>query len=1133
MVCSACGRSLRPSARFCGACGQPVLLADLLISPDRPASSTILSTQPLLPGTTLGPQGRYRIDRMLGKGGFGETYRALDTQLMRFCVVKRAVISPTLDAAEQQQLLTSFAHEARLLVTLNEPGHDNIPEIYEYLPEERCLVMKYIEGRSLEDVLNLRVDGLPEEIALRYARAVCSALVYMHGRSSGPLLHRDIKPANILLGNDDRLWLIDFGLAKTALVSHSHPYSRDTLIAGTPGYAPPEQWRGTTDARSDVYALAATLHQLLTNYQFSSEEQLVLMQGGEVARRPVRQLNPPVHPDVERLITRALASEAAARPTAQEFLAELDTLVAQPHIPPPPEPARPPLIAGFIGREAELATFQTQLSSAHLAIITGLAGVGKTTLAGALASQVADGANVFWHTFHQDESIDGVIWELAGFLAWHGQDELWRLLNSANGSGGQAPPFEVLLDYLLQTVRGQNYLLCFDDAQFIDDDPLFERLLTGLHQIWHADGGALIITSRHVPAFVRLGDIAALRGLSAADTRHLLANRGVTLSGSLAEELHQRTEGNAQFLTLAIDALLRATDPARLIARLSETNDIERYLLREVDRGLSDEQRSVMGVVAALLGYGGTRHAIEALLDAGSLRRLLHDLSQRHLLTVSEGAVDREYGQHAMVQAFYYDSLSKRDRQSLHRRAGAYYETEEPDTLKAARHYLAASEFERAATLATTDIWAQINRGQARGLNVLLEQLPDEQLKTEQQAVINIARGEMSELLGRNDLARANYQRALGALISLEPISDVSDLQARVYRGIGESLRYTAPQEALGWLQRGLSELSHASVTEQAVLYVRIGTVLTSTGNYTAATDAFEQGLHLLPEDADDWRANALSNLGVIYCSQGNAERGTVCYRDALAIYERSGNIWKMITIWQNLGIEMEIAGDWPGALEQYRQALEQANRLGSVTRQTELEQNLGDLLVKQGDIETAMMHLSQGIDLARTHDLKEHLVCIQVCMADVWIRLEEWDEATQALQEAQALTQELQSQDQLPEIYRHWAHVYVAQRTPQRALEQIEHALHWSRKLELDLETGKNLRVLAQIVIAEGQLDQALAAFEESLLLVVRDPYEAARTKAAWGQALLDGTEAERGRTLIAEAQVVFQKLGVDWKQE
>ena len=130
----------------------------------------------LEPGAALGTGGRYRVRRLIGRGGFGAAYLALDIQLERQCVVKQLLLDPRWSVPERHQALTSFQREARLIVTLNAPGHPAIPEIYEYLAESHCVVMKYVEGDSLHAIARRHGGRLPQADALRYARDVCAAL---------------------------------------------------------------------------------------------------------------------------------------------------------------------------------------------------------------------------------------------------------------------------------------------------------------------------------------------------------------------------------------------------------------------------------------------------------------------------------------------------------------------------------------------------------------------------------------------------------------------------------------------------------------------------------------------------------------------------------------------------------------------------------------------------------------------------------------------------------------------------------------------------------------------------------------------------------------------------------------------
>jgi WD40 repeat protein/serine/threonine protein kinase len=321
-----------PGSRFCNACGSPLgvtrPLGERPAPPPRPPTTAPLPPPPdveLAPGTTIDPGGRYVVRRTIGKGGFGEAYLVFDRQLNRFCVAKRQVPNPAWSARTRDLAAQNFVREAGLLVTLNTPGHPNIPEIYEYLPEQRCLVMKYVEGRDLGQILRERGSLLPHAESLAIVREVASALSYMHARRPEPVLHRDVKLSNILLDSSGRVWLIDFGLSR-AIPAQIEIEARHTQLAGTLGFTPPEQWRGKAEPRSDVYALSATLHTMLTGFQpaLTRAELPEFLSGALKPYPPPRSIDPSIHPDVESLLLRGLAFRPEERPSAAELLVAID-----------------------------------------------------------------------------------------------------------------------------------------------------------------------------------------------------------------------------------------------------------------------------------------------------------------------------------------------------------------------------------------------------------------------------------------------------------------------------------------------------------------------------------------------------------------------------------------------------------------------------------------------------------------------------------------------------------------------------------------------------------------------------------------------------------------------------------------
>ncbi|MGE5465225.1 MAG: protein kinase domain-containing protein [Syntrophothermus sp.] len=196
---------------------------------------------------------RYRIVEILGQGGMGSVYRAVDENLGVDVAVKENLFTT-------EEYARQFRLEAVILANLR---HPNLPRVTDHFVKDdqgQYLVMDYIEGEDLRQRME-RAGNISEDEAILMGAAMCDALTYLHTRKP-PILHRDIKPGNVKITPDGHIFLVDFGLAK---VLHGSQATTTGARAMTPGYSPPEQY-GTarTDPRTDIYSLGATLYAALT-----------------------------------------------------------------------------------------------------------------------------------------------------------------------------------------------------------------------------------------------------------------------------------------------------------------------------------------------------------------------------------------------------------------------------------------------------------------------------------------------------------------------------------------------------------------------------------------------------------------------------------------------------------------------------------------------------------------------------------------------------------------------------------------------------------------------------------------------------------------------------------------------------
>lgn len=276
---------------------------------------------------------RYRVVDILGQGGMGSVYRAVDENLGVAVALKENLF--TTDEYARQ-----FRLEAVILANLRHPNLPRVSDHFVLGDMGQYLVMDFIEGEDLRYRME-RLGMLAEEDAVHIGAAMCDALAYLHTRKP-PILHRDIKPGNVKISPDGHIFLVDFGLAK---VYQSASQATTTgARAMTPGYSPPEQY-GTarTDPRTDIYSLGATLYAALTGV--IPEDGLArAMDNAQLT--PLRKRNSKVSRKLAAAIEKAMAVDPSDRfQTAEEFKAGLlssKSLTQQAPgsykvIPPPPD----------------------------------------------------------------------------------------------------------------------------------------------------------------------------------------------------------------------------------------------------------------------------------------------------------------------------------------------------------------------------------------------------------------------------------------------------------------------------------------------------------------------------------------------------------------------------------------------------------------------------------------------------------------------------------------------------------------------------------------------------------------------------------------------------------------------------
>ncbi|HEY7497417.1 MAG TPA: protein kinase [Vicinamibacterales bacterium] len=595
----------------------------------------------LAPGETFGA---YEIRALLGAGGMGQVYRAFDPRLGREIALK--VIRRI--GVEDESSLDRLLREATLASALN---HPNIVTIYEtgVVNGDRYIAMELVDGATLRE---LAAQGLPLSRIVGIARQVAEALAVAH---AAQIIHRDIKPDNVMVRPDGYVKLLDFGLARVQPDPFAGPTRQPStgsrteagLILGTIGYMAPEQARGEpVTAEADVFSLGVVLYELVTGrHPFMAASQLGTLHAllWETPEPPAL-LNPDLPRALDQLIVEALQKDLRLRPGASEVMYRLtlahDSSVATALSSVAVSPRRTAATANVVGREQELDALnhefeRAQRGKARLVVVSGEAGVGKTTLVDAFVRMLEDrgepmrvgrgrcserlaGSEVYLPVLEALDSLQrneqlGSLSRLIRALApsWYAQlmppteNDSSAARLAAETSGGSQERLKREIAALLEEVgRIQPVVLWFDDVHWADPSTtdligyLARRLDTTRLLIVATGRPSEFAQLRHPFLSLKLDLVARglCREISPSFLDEAAIDRYIALQfpehafpPGLASLIHQRTEGNPLFMADVLRDLRR-----RQVVQQKDGRWIMTEELSSVARELPESVRSLI-----------------------------------------------------------------------------------------------------------------------------------------------------------------------------------------------------------------------------------------------------------------------------------------------------------------------------------------------------------------------------------------------------------------------------------------------------------------------------------------------------------------------------------------------------------
>src|SRR5262245_54404393 len=249
---------------------------------------------------------RYEIKSRIGRGGMGDLYLALDPNNGRLVALK--LLNATLDSIELRE---RFAREARALAALNHPNIVNIYDTGEF-DDSPFIVMEYVRGETLAEMIKRRAP-LSVSQKLKLMEDLCAGLAQAHDAG---IIHRDIKPANLMVDQQGRLKILDFGIARVAEghKTRGGALTQVNMMIGTPGYMSPEQIEGgEVDHRSDIFAVGAVCYELLSYDEAFAGTNTRQIEAQVLRGKPKPLAALGLDPEIDEIVLRALKTDPNKR----------------------------------------------------------------------------------------------------------------------------------------------------------------------------------------------------------------------------------------------------------------------------------------------------------------------------------------------------------------------------------------------------------------------------------------------------------------------------------------------------------------------------------------------------------------------------------------------------------------------------------------------------------------------------------------------------------------------------------------------------------------------------------------------------------------------------------------------------
>jgi eukaryotic-like serine/threonine-protein kinase len=1094
--------------------------APTVVGPSGPRTSSginVFTGSPILePGATLG--GRYQILHILGVGGMGAVYQALDIELNRTIALK--VIRP--DLAGNQAIIDRFKQE---LILATQVTHRNVVRIYDLGEADgmKFITMEFVEGQDLRTLIHER-SKLPPDEAGEIMRQVCRALEAAHAVG---VIHRDLKPQNIMRDSHGRIVVMDFGLARTL---GGDGMTQSGALVGTMEYMSPEQALAQElDQRSDIFSLGVIFYELLSGaIPFRADSALAsLIKRTQERVVPVSDLDSTIPAPVSAIVTRCLEREVGARyQSAAELLADLDAW--QGNHPLSPSPA------------VKTGTAAIEKSRRNRLLLAG---------SGVLGLLLAIGIGAYF-VFHGGGSSSGTT---ASGVASQTPALTLTVVPLRNASGD--PKLDWLGSYVADTLStdiGQSTQLhtlsssrvhqVLADMQLIPGEAIDPDTLAHLVQVTNTD---IAVSGQ----YIRLGQQIQLSA-TIQDFKH---DHTATVTA---------TADNEQGLPAAIDALAdqvrknlnfssNQVDQLKAQAFKPTSKSIE--ALRAYNQGMDfmrigkniDAGQSFQSAVNAdpqfALAYSALSQSQEALGHQANAEQSSRRASE---LATTEGLPQLEK---MMIDANRAAILEDKKRAiSLYESVahampgdidvqtalGALY-AETGDYEKARKIFANILASDRKNVLA---LWragyVELASGQ---FQAALEPLAQGEILTnstgnqEHHAVILLAMGVAYRFLNRNEEALRYFADSIAASEKIGQkravaVALVDTAQVQVIMGKQEA--------ALGNLKKAVAVYQEIGSSKEAGdALIDLGDVYLTRGEYDDALKQYRDALQIERDSGDQNReALCLNNIGSINLVRGDTESAFTYFQQALGLGEKINAPLRIADPLQGLGQAYTIVGRYDDALASLKRALDTWRSSGEPVGVASTQRQMGIVFGYQARFGAAIDSLQQSVKGYQAVGEKNNDYALALLnLAEALARAGRGDEAAPYLDQADAMERDLKDRDTQSRILGARSEIALLRGDIAAAAPFLENELALATKSGIhDAILHANVN-LARLAIARGKGGEAVSRLKPLTGSdVTSDRNLALQIKVFLAEALIQTKDYVGARRVLEEAAPFAEKSGM-----